>query len=138
MHAVPESVTIKGMRTLVSLVVVLLIVFVGYRYFLMKSVPGTDGAPPTAAITLTGVQNDLRAIAQAQRLHHAQRGSYATLDELVEAGSLTVDPRGREGYTYEMEVTTRGFLVTARPPNPGDPGRPAMQIDQAMEIRKLD
>ena len=122
------------MKSLISLIIACAIAFgIYYLYFRQVQTTG-GGSNPTQAITTTGVKNDLNAIAQAERLYFSQNGSYATLDQLIESGSLTASKREREGYTYSVEVSSNGFTVTARSSRPG---APAFSIDQSMQIRPL-
>ena len=130
------------MRSIVSLVIVLAIVLGGYFLVLKKVHPdGTPGSP-AQAISLTGVRADLLAIAQAERTHFGLHGAYASLDELIQSGSLTMNRNGRDGYTYSIETSPGGFTITAR--YTGEPGRPAfsgmptLAVDQTLEVREIN
>ena len=122
------------MKGLISLLIACAIAFgIYYLYFRQVQTTG-GGSNPTQAITTTGVKNDLNAIAQAERLYFSQNGSYATLDQLIESGSLTASKREREGYTYSVDVSSSGFTVTARSSRPGSL---SFSIDQSMQIRSI-
>ncbi len=127
------------MRALISLVLALLIAF-GIYYFYLK--PVTRGGPassPVQTISITGVQNDLLAIAQSERIYFAQNASYATLDQLTSSGALSMAQTGRDGYTYTVETSSNGFTITARHPAvPGAPPYPTLAIDQTMQIRQME
>jgi len=127
------------MRALLALIVAVIIGFLVYRFYLAPVQPAGPGTVATQAISLTGVKNDLNAIAQAERMHLAQNGSYATLDELTAKGLLTISPRGRDGYTYDVSVSGNTFTCTARhtggAPTSGTVRWPTLTIDQTMEIR---
>jgi len=130
------------MRTVISLLVVLALAL-GIYYFYLRSVqPAGPGSLPTQAISLTGVQNDLVAIAQAERAYYTQNGSYASLGELVQSGTMTMARAGRDGYTYSVETSAGGFTVTAsylgRPGDPHDVRYPTITVDQNMQIRRPD
>ena len=133
------------MRSLVSLVVVALIAIGAYSYFLKRVAPG-PGQVATQSISTTGVQMDLNAIAQAQRLYFAQNGVYASLDQLVSGGAMNLSRAGRDGYTYTIETSSNGFVVTASHPDiPAgviEGSRaihyPTFSIDQNMQIRQSD
>src|ERR1700730_7065794 len=84
-----------------------------YYYFLKQAAPG-PGMVATQAISTTGVEMDLNAIAQAERMYFAQTGSYADLDHLTSSGALTMARTGRDGYTYSIETSGNGFIVNAR------------------------
>ena len=93
---------------------------------------GTDN--PRAAADITGVKNDLLAMAQAERAHMALSGSYASLAELHSSGDLVVDPaRQRQGYSYMAEVSDRHFTITAIYSGPAT-RMPTFSIDETMEI----
>lgn len=131
------------MRSLVSLLVVALLALGAYFYFLKRAAPA--GMVPTQAISTTGVQMDLTAIAQAERLYFAQNGSYASLDQLTSSGSLAVSRSERDGYTYAIETSPGGFVVTARHPDMPPPAAssgtaplhyPVISVDQSMQFRQ--
>ena len=126
------------MRTLISIVIALAIAFAVYRLYLTRVQPAGRGTAPTQAITITGVENDLLAIAQAERLYFAEHGSYASLDELISSGALLTQKPGRGGYTYSVETTGNSFTVTARYSGPPGPRYPTLAIDQTMQIRRIE
>ncbi len=130
------------MRTVISLVVVLALALGIYHFYLKRAQPAGPGSLPTQAITLTGVQNDLIAIAQAERAYFAQNGSYASLAELVQSGMMTLPRAGRDGYSYSIETSANGFTVTARYlGRPGDSAEvryPTITVDQNMQFRQPD
>jgi hypothetical protein len=118
-----------------------LIAIGAYYYFLKQAAPA-PGMVATQAITTTGVEMDLNAIAQAERTYFAQNGSYAALDQLTSSGALTMARSGRDGYTYAIETSGNGFTVTARHADlPASSGAaplhyPALSIDQSMQIHQ--
>ncbi len=130
------------MRALVSLVLAVAVALGVYYFYLKRSQPSGVGNLPAQAVTTTGVQNDLLAIAQAERLYFAEKGSYASMSELTASGALSLTRSGRDGYTYSVETTAHGFTVTARYTGlPGDaPGvhYPKLIVDQTMQIRQSD
>jgi hypothetical protein len=89
---------------------------------------------------------DLNAIAQAERLYFAQNGSYASLDQLVASGAMNISAGGRDGYTYSIETSPTGFVVTATHPDipagviEGSAAihYPTLTVDQNMQIRQGD
>jgi hypothetical protein len=133
------------MRSLVALVLAALIGMGVYSVYLKRAAPG-PGQIATQAISTTGVQMDLNAIAQAQRLYFAQNGVYASLDQLVSGGAMNLSRAGRDGYTYTIETSSNGFVVTASHPDiPAgviEGSRaihyPTFSIDQNMQIRQSD
>jgi hypothetical protein len=135
------------MRSVVSLLVVALIALGGYSYYLKSASPAAGaGQTVTQAISTTGVQMDLNAIAQAERLYFAQNGSYASLDQLVASGAMNISAGGRDGYTYSIETSPTGFVVTATHPDipagviEGSAAihYPTLTVDQNMQIRQGD
>src|ERR1700747_2670880 len=92
------------------------LVVIAIFYYYLKQAPPGPGMVATQAITTTGVEMDLNAIAQAERTYFAQNGSYAGLDQLTSSGALTMARSGRDGYTYSIETSGNGFTVSARHP----------------------
>jgi hypothetical protein len=133
------------MRSLIALLIVAAIAIGAYATFLRRAAPG-PGQIATQSISTTGVQMDLNAIAQAQRLYFAQNGSYASFDQLASTGAMNLSRAGRDGYTYVVETSGNGFLVTAsRPDIPAGITEgsqaihfPTFTIDQNMQIRQID
>ena len=116
-----------------------------YMYFLKQASPG-QGMVATQAISLTGVENDLIGIGQAERMYFAQNGSYADLATLTSNGTMNIVRNGRDGYTYAVETSAKGFTATARytaplpqmPPGVAPPHFPTVTIDQTMEVHQSD
>lgn len=129
------------MRALLSLVLVAAI-SLGIYYVYLKQAAPAPGVPVTAAISTTGVQMDLTAIAQGERTYYTQSGTYATLDQLMASGDITLTRPGRDGYTYAVETSSAGFTVTARwTPPPGASAAlhyPTYVIDETMQMRRED
>ena len=133
------------MRGLAALVLVAGIGMGVYFYYL-KSASPAGGQVATQAITTTGVQMDLVAIAQAERVYFAQNGSYGTLDQLTSSGAMNISRTERDGYTYTADPSSGGFVVTARHPDvvppPGPPAStihyPTLSIDQSMQVQQTN
>ena len=129
------------MRPLISLLLTAAIGLGVYYYYLKSAAPG-PGQVATQAITTTGVQMDLMAIAQAERVYFAQSGSYGTLDQLTSSGAMNITRTERDGYIYSADASSGGFVVTARhpdvPPPAGSPATtlhyPTLSIDQNMQV----
>ena len=130
------------MRGILSIVIVVAIVFGGYVLILKRIQPADTGSTSAEAVSLVGVQNDLLAIAQAERAYFALNGSYASLEELTKSGTLAMPRLGRDGYPYALEITERGFNVTARFTGqlgkPSGPAHPTVIVDQALQVRQSD
>jgi hypothetical protein len=126
------------MRALVALLIAVVLVLAAYRYYFTRSQPAGSGTVPTQAISITGVKNDLVAIAQAERVYFSSRGSYAALDELISTGALKLAKPERDGYSYSVEVTSNGFIATAQYRGPAGLHYPTLTIDQTMQIRQQE
>jgi hypothetical protein len=124
------------MRGILGLVAALAVVFLGYRVYLSQALPKAEGGgSPVQAISTTGVKNDLIAIAQAERAYLAEHGSYASLDELISSGTMTMTRSSRDGYTYSIDTQGGAFTVTARYSGPISPPPTTFVIDQTMIVR---
>jgi hypothetical protein len=128
---------------LVSLLVTAAIAIGGYMLYLKQASPG-PGMVATQAISTTGVQNDLIAIAQAERMYFAQNGSYADLSTLESSGTMNIARTGRDGYTYSVDSSGNTFTVTAQytapppemPAGVSPPHFPSYTVDQTMEVHQ--
>ena len=126
------------MRGVLSLLSLLLAVAIGLFIYRSYFTGGSDVTMGTgnirAAADITGVQNDLNAMAQAERAFLALNGRYVSLEELYSSGSLQIDPaRGRQGYTYAADVSDRRFTITATYSGPAT-GMPTLSINETMQI----
>ena len=89
---------------------------------------------PKAAIDLTGVKNDLLAIAQAEKRYYAANSKYGSLAELRENGDASVsDSRGP--YSYSVETSETGFVVRANYSGPDASMPRVVTIDQNLQYR---
>ena len=100
------------MARILSLLVVAAIVIVGYMYFFKAG--GSAISSPHSAPNAAGAQNDILAIAQAERAYQAENGSYAPLDKLLSSGALSMQKPARDGYEYSVEPSSTNFRVVAR------------------------
>jgi hypothetical protein len=132
---------------MVSVLVVALIALGGYSYYLKQAAPVTGkGQIVTQAISTTGVEMDLNAIAQGERMYFAQNGSYASLDQLESSGTMNFPAGGRDGYTYTVGTSSNGFVASASHPDipagviQGSSAihYPTVTVDQSMQIRQSD
>ena len=131
------------MKGLIGLLITASIGMGIYLLMLKQAVPA-HGMVATQAISITGVQNDLVAIAQAERVYFAQNGSYADLATLSSSGAMNISRTSRDGYTYSVEPAPTGFTATAQytapppemPAGVAPPHFPTISIDQTMEIHQ--
>jgi hypothetical protein len=130
-----------------SILIVALIALGGYSFYLKNAIPSAGtGQVVTQSISTTGVEMDLNAIAQAQRMYFAQNGSYATLDQLSSGGAMNIPTTGRDGYTYSVDAASNGFVVTATHPDiaagviQGSSAihYPTLTVDQNMQVRQSE
>ncbi|MBI3403863.1 MAG: hypothetical protein HY046_00195 [Acidobacteria bacterium] len=130
------------MKALFVFVVVIVVACGAYFYFSAPkpAQPPERGTATIAvqSILITGVKNDLNGIFRAEKACEARTGKFASLDELVTAGDLRMDQKGRQGYTYTIENTDITFTVTARYSGPAQPPYTSYQISSDnMEIRAV-
>jgi hypothetical protein len=121
------------MRSLIGLLVVLVIVLLSYKLY-FSQLQSAGGAAPARTINLVGVKNDLLSIAQAERVYQAEHSSYASLTELTSSGAMGMSKPGRDGYTYEVEMSASSFRVVAHCPAVTSPGCTDYAVDDAMDV----
>ena len=98
---------------------------------------GSAAASPRATIDLVGVRNDLIAIASAERRHQASDGRYASLDDLISNGDVSMQRKERGPYQYSSDASESSFRITATYSGDAPPGVPhSMSIDESMQIRQ--
>ena len=123
----------RAAGSILGLVIVMAII-----WFVMKSqfTQGpTGGQPPKEVIDVVGVKSDLLAIAQAERMYLASHGSYVSVDDLQQDGSITFSGANRRGYSYTAEVDDgQHFKITATPSDPAKAGWPTLSIDETMQV----
>jgi hypothetical protein len=124
----------RSIGGIVGLLVVALIVAMTYKYYFLQG-SSAGVTTPRQTIDVVGVKNDLVAIGQAERIYQAQHDSYASLDDLVSSGAMSMKKTGRDGYTYDAEASTDSFRVTAHCPADTVPGCVSYAIDQTMEVQ---
>lgn len=128
----PSEVLMRALGSVISLLVVAAIGLLIYKFYLTQGQPA-GAATPAQTINIVGVQNDLLAIAQAERAYQAEHGSVASLDELSSSGAMSMKKTGRDGYTYEVEPSGDGFRVIARC-SAGAVACTNYAVDQSMEV----
>lgn len=124
------------MKRTFGLVGLILALGIGFWIFKMQYSSGPTGtATPKQTIDITGVKNDLIAIAQAERLYLAGHNSYATIDQLQQEGSLSFTGSNRRGYSYTADVDDgQHFKITATPSDPAKASWPTLTIDENMAV----
>ncbi len=114
-----------------------IVIALGVGYFVFKAQMTTGpagGSPPQQTIDIAGVKNDLLAIAQAERMYLASHGSYATVDQLQQDGTIQFSGTNRRGYNYTAEISGERFRIVATPSDPAKAGWPTLAIDDSMQV----
>lgn len=124
----------RSLGSLVGVLVVALVAVMVYKYFLASG-QSEGTATPVQTIDAVGAQNDLIAIAQAERAYQAEHGKYASLDELISGGSMQMRKPSRQGYTFDVDASDRNFRATARCASPSLPGCHNYTVDQTMTVQ---
>ena len=118
--------------------ILVLVIVAAVIWFVVKSQFSSGPAgtrPPAETVNVVGVKSDLLAIAQAERIYLASHGSYGSIAELQQDGSLAFAGVNRRGYNYNAEVDDgQHFKVTAAPVDPAKAGWPTLSIDETMQV----
>ena len=118
---------------ILGLVIVLAIIWFVVKSQLSRGPTGAQ--PPAETINVVGVKADLLTIAQAERGYLASHGSYVSVDELQQDGSITFSGANRRGYSFTAEVDDgQHFKITATPTDPAKAGWPTLSIDELMQV----
>jgi hypothetical protein len=119
----------------VGLLIVLGVGFYIYKQQIVStSAPGGSTSNPRATIDVTGVRNDLIAIANAERRRYASDGKYVDISDLISNGDISMQTPSRGPFSYSSSVSDSGFTITATYSG-NDPNAPKrMSIDQSMQI----
>ena len=124
------------MSRALGLIGVLIAAAIGFYLYTQQAQTASQGtANPRQTIDVTGVKNDLIAIAQAERRYYATEARYASIDELRTHGDISMPTNARGPFTYSAEVSETGFRIVAT--YAGAPGPDAAQnlsIDETMQI----
>lgn len=124
----------RGLGSVIGLLVVALIAAMVYKYFLTSG-QSVGATTPVATIDAVGAQNDLIAIAQAERMYQAQNGKYASLDDLISSGAMQMRKPDRKGYAYDVDASDQTFRATATCTSPPLPGCHNYTVDQTMTVQ---
>lgn len=115
-----------------------LVITLAITWFIIKTQYSSGPAamqPPAEIIDVVGVKGDLLAIGQAERLYLASHGSYASVDQLQQEGSITFGGSNRRGYNYTADIDGgQHFKVTAAPADPSKSTWPTFTVDENMEV----
>ena len=125
----------RSLGSMIGLLAVALIAGLVYKFYFAQSGAGSAIRTPTQTIDTIGVQNELVAIGQAERIYQTQHSSYGSLDDLVSSGAMSMKKTGPDGYTYNAESSTDSFRVTAICPAATHPACTNYTIDQNMTVQ---
>lgn len=125
----------RSAASLVGLLIVAAIAGLIYKFYFSQGPQSAEIKNPVQTIDVVGVKNDLLGIAQAERMYQTEHNSYGSLDDLVSGGAMTLKRTGRDGYTYEAEVSADSFRIIAHCPSATVPGCTNYAVDQTMEIQ---
>jgi hypothetical protein len=125
--------TLSPMGRAFGLVAVTIVVGIGgYIYMNQATQITPDGRAPKTTITVTGVQNDLLAMANAERRYFVTNSKYASLAELRSNGDIQVPTR--PDYTYSADAGDNSFRIVATYSG-ADPHAPRhIAVDQNLTI----
>ncbi|HEX6467008.1 MAG TPA: hypothetical protein VFZ99_06860 [Terriglobales bacterium] len=100
--------------------------------------PAGAAGNPRATVDVVGVQNDLNAIASAERRRLAADGKYASLDDLISNGDISMRSKKHGPYEYSSDISDNGFRITASYAGDAPPqGVPqSFSIDETMQIKQ--
>jgi hypothetical protein len=126
------------MKKVGGLIGLILALAIGYFVFKAEMTQGpTGGAPPQQAIDTTGVEGDLVAIGQAEKMYLAAHGTYASFDQLKQEAMTTFGDGSRRGYQYSIDFDGgQHFHITATPVDPAKKGWPTVSMDETMQVQK--
>lgn len=90
--------------------------------------------PSQQQIDVVAIKSSLLSMGESERQYLVAHGTYATLDQLSEAG-LLAGSADRRGYTFVAEPDgSRGFTITASPADPEKQSWPTLQINDTMQV----
>ncbi len=122
----------KAILGMLGLVIVIAIV---YFIYTARFSGGNGSSPPKQEIDLTAIRMDLLSLAQAEKRYAAVNGSYATLEQLRQEGSVLFEGAGRRGYVYEIDIEgAQHFRIIAKPADAGKTDWPTLSIDETVQI----
>ena len=83
----------------------------GYFYTSQLKQVAANGDAPATVVSVTGVRNDLHAMAQSEQRYAVTHRGYASLDELRSDGDIHVP--SRPDFIYSIDAGTDHFTITA-------------------------
>jgi hypothetical protein len=116
-------------------IVVVLTMAFGLVYY-MKATQAVSPAhgTPKATVEITGVQQDLLAIANAERRYNALNAKYVSLDELISSGELSMPRTTRGPYSYTVDIEGDSFTAKAHAGDPPQGAPSTISVDSLMRV----
>ena len=104
----------------------------GYFYANQIKEIAPGGSTPKTTVSVTGVRNDLLAMANAERRYWVANAKYASLDELGRNSDIQVPTR--PDFTYSIDANASNFTITATYSGPDRHAPKRLTIDDTMTI----
>ena len=98
-------------RSLGFIMLLIVVGIGGYLYSRQAQSVTAIGSNPITTVEVTGVHNDLTALANAERRYFALNSKYASIEELRTNGDVLIPIR--EGYSYSAQTSDTGFKIIA-------------------------
>lgn len=98
-------------RSLGFIMLLIVVGIGGYLYTRQAQSVTAVGSNPETTIEVTGVRNDLMAMANAERRYFASNSKYASLDELRSNGDIAIPHR--PSYSYSAQAGDTSFKIIA-------------------------
>ena len=114
------------------IVVVSVVAYGAYLYTRQAQSLTPVGSNPETAVLVTGVRNDLLAIANAERCYFASNGKYVSLGELRTSGDIPIPARPNYSYSAQITDTTFKIIAVYSGPDPKAPKR--ITVDETMTL----
>lgn len=122
------------MGRVLGLLVVAVIVLLSYKLYFSHLQQSAGTGSPVQVISEVGAKNDLLNIGRAEVSYNVEHHTYATFEQLVSGGLISMTKSGRDGYTYEIEASESEYRATARCTVPGS-SCTSWMIDQTSQVR---
>ncbi len=134
-----ESAKHKDMGRVLGFVSLLVVLAAGMYIYKQQivgtSAPGGATANPRATIDVTGVRNDLVAMANAERRRFASDGKYVDISDLISNGDISMQKPNRGPFSYSSSISDTGFRITASYSGDDPNVARSISIDETMQIR---
>jgi hypothetical protein len=122
------------MGRVLGLLVVAVIVLLSYKFYFSHLQQTAGTGSPVQVISEVGAKNDLININRAEVSYNLEHHAYATFDQLVSSGLISMTRSGRDGYTYEIEASESEYRATARCTVAGS-NCTSWMVDQTSQVR---